>query len=161
MDRDTLRPIDAWRLGSQTNVYGVGMVLHCLIMLNTDPGAQTYWFGDGRQDDENGQLNLRARAAQMEGKGHVANYSNRLLNLIQQCLRYEPSRRPTFVRILQRVRNRTSPQAAPDLSLGLKDGMADLATKNANTVLSHPNPYRYGLAREEIEDGVEDDEDGQ
>ncbi|KAK5121264.1 hypothetical protein LTR85_005430 [Meristemomyces frigidus] len=90
VDRATLQPIDRFQLLSHTNVWGFGMIMYCLVSLTVDP-PQKDWLGDGDQDVPNVTADSRWP------------YGSELLDMIQDCLAYLPSARPSFGSLIKQI----------------------------------------------------------
>lgn len=89
------------RLSEKTNVWGIGMIMWSYIMIFGFTRCAPLNFDDERRcepafyDD-----GAEYRPEQV--------YSADLLRLILQCMKYKPEERPTFTRILKRIRHFTS-----------------------------------------------------
>ena len=90
VDRASGDPVDRQPLTGKTNVWGVGMIIYCLITLITRP-RQSDWLGDPALDIPNSQNN------------EAMAYSFRLHNVLRQCLDYNPATRWTFRQIIQNI----------------------------------------------------------
>ena len=139
VDGQSLQPIDEWRLNAKTNVYGVGMILWCLVTLQMN-GEQPIWLGVGEDDETVRQLPNEYPADQ---------YSDELRSLIEECLWFPPYARPTFQNMLNTIRQHTGPGAG-DLSLGMRNGGAVGAIAAAQHIQWPQDRYRLGLHRDAI-----------
>ena len=132
-------PIDEWRFGSKTNIYGVGLILWSLLALESPP--QPVWLGDGRNDTT---LNLPRPVANPRPMNM---YSRPLRNLVDSCLAFRPQDRPTFAEILDIIQQETDEMpGGANRSLGFRSGRTVTAVAAANAVLTPRDDYSLGFA---------------
>ena len=139
VNQTNLLPIDNGRLNAKTNVWGIGQIIYCLVTLKWNPD-QPNWLGDGFDE---GSPPVDATDGPF-----VMGYSNTLLNLIRNCLSFQPWNRPTFAGLHNSIfmATRVGAGAGP-LSQGMHDASATLATMH-NVRLRHGvDRYMVGLAR--------------
>lgn len=128
IDRRTFERVNQWPMGQHSNVFGVGLLLYSLIEmkgLSSDPsyiGLPPYHDYDLEP-------------------GHRG-YSDRLLTMVSQCLRYDYRERPTFQDLLTQVQShrasldnenlppRNNPASASRTE-GNRDGEAEVAEDEA------------------------------
>lgn len=135
VNRDDLTTIDDHRLSEKTNVYGIGLILWCLILNATNP-PEPIWVGD---PDKDGMLDI---------DDPVGFWSDELKEMISLCLNYDPDNRPTFEELLVYIDEAT--QAPFDRSLGMRDGIASQAVIDANMPLYGPERYTLFTVRPAI-----------
>ena len=143
VDSATSQLIDEWALDSKTNVYGVGMILWCMVTLDSQP-EEPLWLGRGDMDRTLVPLPV-AFPANL--------YSVELRQLIGECLSFFPANRPTFREILTRVDQATGGGGPVDRSLGMRNSTAPYQARLAQRLRDAPDPYRLGLARINIPAG--------
>lgn len=142
IDAQTWAPIEVRRLDSKTNVYGMGLILWCLIMREQNP-PQPLWLGDG---NNNTALVLPAAPGQ---RAH--HYSKALGDLVESCVRFRPMNRPSFQTILDIIWHSTDESpGAPNLALNMRTGTASAATAAAQEVPPLHDNYELGLARGQV-----------
>ena len=112
-----LTTIDNFRFSERTNVYGLGVILWCMVMNETDP-KEPVWTVDPEDDDT---LAVQDRAGW---------WSDALKDLIALCLQYYPNNRPTFAEILDYIEEAMS--GPVDLSDGMDNGSAPPAVRMVN-----------------------------
>lgn len=119
-DANTLQRSHNWKLGAKTNVYGVGVVLYCMVMNETRP-KQPLWFTPGDGDDT-----LHITNPDPFDPAHVVNnYSTELTDLINDCLEFRPNDRPTFTEMWRYIqREIDDAPGQPDCALGMHNGTA-------------------------------------
>ncbi|KAK4503817.1 hypothetical protein PRZ48_004732 [Zasmidium cellare] len=148
IDRDSGRAIDPnVQVRSATDVYGIGMILYCLIKPEPSP-TQPLWLGDGELD---------ATLSFSDEDGEV--YSHHLLELAQACLRFKPEKRPSASELLDLVEFYTKEydgyMPPGELNPHTK-GMADLSEDPGengladNTLEFLQEEYRLGLERGQL-----------
>lgn len=117
VENNTFEYLDEHRLDHKTNMYGVGMILWCLVSRNHRPEQPT-WLGIA-QDNQ-------TLAFPDPRHFPLDQYSDELLDLVQQCIAFDPVDRPNFSEVLRTVRNATA-YASPgrDHSMGLRSNNAD------------------------------------
>lgn len=49
VNRNTHAPLNPWPLDEKTNLFGVGLILYCLVTQKRN-APQAYWLGDGATD---------------------------------------------------------------------------------------------------------------
>ncbi|KAK4542830.1 hypothetical protein LTR36_006206 [Oleoguttula mirabilis] len=139
VDRETLEPIDRFKILAATNVYGVGLVMFGLMALELKP-VQPMWLGD----DETAH-NVRADA---KGK-----YSDELIELVQQCLTFQPTSRPRFKDILRQIEVYTD-ESGLDLAQRMRlPATADPQARRNSNWLAHYTPadrYKIGFALNQL-----------
>lgn len=74
-----------------TNVWQAGLILRCLVTLETP--VQAVWLGDGTSDT----------TYSLDNHPAASHYDADLIKLIEDCLQYECARRPTFESLLARI----------------------------------------------------------
>jgi serine/threonine protein kinase len=110
MDRETGTPVDVFQLLAHTNVWGVGLLIWCLIHgRSIAPQAQPefYWR------TENNKFTCAIERA-------VGNQHRVFARLVEQCLQFNPADRPSFAN-LRRAVDKSMPsriQAAKAGTLG-------------------------------------------
>ncbi|TKA81902.1 hypothetical protein B0A49_00135 [Cryomyces minteri] len=82
-----LRLDPAPQLLAHTNIWGIGMIMRCLVLLNNHPDQPNY-----DKDDDRTPLVDR-----------VHNYSHRLIRYIRACLQFDPESRAKPQRLLERI----------------------------------------------------------
>ena len=133
VNQQTSLPIDRTPLSSKTNVWGVGMVIHCLICQDVIPD-QADWVGNPLADMPNTQTNEKVP------------YSDELHRLVRWCLQPEPINRPTFGQLVRDVEIAIREGAG---QRDLAEGMRQLGAGAGNPFnrLNLPNDrYAIGLA---------------
>ncbi|KAK5137978.1 hypothetical protein LTR08_005775 [Meristemomyces frigidus] len=134
IDRGTALPVDSWPLSSKTNVWGVGMVIYCLVTLVTAP-RQSDWLGNPALDVPSSLAN------------QAAVYNAQLHFLIGQCLHHDPARRWTFRQIIRAI-NTNIQENALDLAQGMRaPSVRPYTAARTGNLLNHlPNDlYALGL----------------
>ena len=133
INADTWGPIAEWRLGPKTNVFGLGVVLWCLVALRyPDP----HWMGDG-DDDESFSFPEKAKR-----------YSSQLKSLIAKCVSFKPGDRPSFAEVLDLIKDVTKEQENNSgVAKGMKSGNATPEALGKNAVPFPDDTYRLGFAR--------------
>ena len=133
VDSLTTLPIDRTPMSSKTNVWGVGMVIHCLICLDNRPG-QPDWVG-----------NPLTSMPDTRG-GQTVQYSEELHHLVEECLQPDPAGRPTFRQLITDVESWIREGAdQPDLAEGMR--RCNPGEGNQFNSLQLPNDrYALGLA---------------
>ena len=109
INAQTKEVIDARRLGEKTNVFGVGAVLYCMIM-NVASRPEPGWTGNPDLD-----TSYDYPAAQQ------TSFSVQLRDMVTDCLRYDPARRPTFAEMLARIDQATDENGS-NLAVGMRSG---------------------------------------
>lgn len=141
-DRNTLQKIHNWRLDHKTNVYGVGMVLYCMVMNRAAPD-QPLWLSPG---DGDGTLFVH-NPHPTDPAYPANNYSTELTDLINRCLEFDPQNRPTFTVMYRYVRRQTGHgPGQPNLALGMRRGTATPVQQRAQATLHVQDKYRLGMA---------------
>jgi serine/threonine protein kinase len=121
---------DVHRIGEATNVYSLGLIIYTLVMRNVDPPEPT-WLGDAEQDDT---FDIPATRP----------YSERLKELIDHCLAFDPSARPNFDWLMQFVQVSVSENVGGmRLANGMRTGVS-LPAQRAQNLVNYV-PDRYGL----------------
>ncbi|KAK5137945.1 hypothetical protein LTR08_005741 [Meristemomyces frigidus] len=131
VNRQTGAPVDRIPMSSKTNVWGVGMIIHCLLCLEPEP-AQPDWVGDPMLF----VLNTAFDA--------VDNYDPALYTLVQDCLNPDPVARPDFRTIIRRVE-----VCIDENGLNLAEDMRQLPSAQAPAVhrlRTAADVYAIGLA---------------
>ena len=140
VDRDTLQYLEEWQLTSKTNVFGVGIIIWCLVNRSNDP-PEPVWLGNGNID-----TSLRVPAT-----FPAYTYSDQLRDLIHDCVQYDPANRPTFRGLLNDIRTHTSEDpGARNLASGMRSGRASVWARWANRVEYIEDRYRLGLHRGQV-----------
>lgn len=135
LDVDTLEPIDGdWRLGPWTNVYGIGLILYCLITLRQSPPG-TLYLGDG-EDDE--------RLKPPEDSSPSDTYSPELRELVWQCLQFDDTERIEFQDMLREIRLHTNIAATPEHYM--RNGTANPVILANFSLQLAAEQYRVGMA---------------
>lgn len=134
VDQQTLQPVGE-RISSCTNVWGVGIILYCL-MTNIVYPDQPNWYGDPSNED----MYLPANNPQH------AHYSQHLLQLLTDCLEGNAAVRQSPAQLLTYIRTSLNNNGAVT-HLGMMDGTANQGVVSANE-LQHlpPDSYRLGAA---------------
>lgn len=97
VDRDTGNPIDRnIQILSHTDIYSIGAILYCMVMRRAGL-AQPLWLGNGEDEDIaiEGRLDRR----------HI--YTETLRELILDCMRFKPEKRPTPRQLVDRIDDAT------------------------------------------------------
>ncbi len=158
-DTDPSAASDRWALSEKTNVFGVGLVLWCLIQPFEKPDEPSW--AQGNLDPV-----LRIRS------GHKS-YSPELIGLINWCLRFNPDARPNF----RELRDWIQPaicERPPTLNRAayMRSGTADANTRQAQSIQVGADRYQLGFTQSEViqaeqapdpvdeEEDDDDDEDG-
>lgn len=155
-DRDTAEPLNRFKITDKTNVFGLGMVLYCMVTLQNDPPT-TEWLGDGRNDTTYQLWDLAANQPNM-AQPNVAHYTPELLQLITECLHWDPADRLTFADVLDEIYQRVDtidrapghpPADAHDRNLRVPGNLpfAGLQQAQLRHMPAHNDVYRVGLAR--------------
>ena len=135
LNAQTKETIDEWRLGEKTNVYGIGLILWCMVMRRVDP-PEAIWLGDPAQDNT---LDLPAAV--------TAHYDPLLTTLIRDCLAYRQDQRPSFNQMLDRIRTATDEAAAAaNRSQNMRSGNANHGQRLGNMPTFQNDRYQMGLA---------------
>ena len=138
MDRATGDPVDRSPLTSKTNVWGVGMIIHCLVTLDRRP-RQSDWLGNPALDVPDSKKNQATRS------------SDPLHFLLQRCLEYDPTMRWTFREIIQTT-NTYIQESGLDLAQGMRVasvGPYDQAREDNLPMLPH-DVYALGLSQDDL-----------
>lgn len=98
-------------LSSKTNVWGVGNVMWSLIE-NEDGDENLRW--EDFDAYERRYASKKDRDEPRFGGRARKQYTNKIRQLIQQCVAYEPSERPTFKQILRLIRRNTASDDSVD-----------------------------------------------
>lgn len=133
LDRDNLSPMlnaPNWKLSAATDVFGVGMVLHCLVTRDNRP-KQPLFLGDG---DADASLSLNAYAAQ---------YSQELRSMIERCLAFQPQNRWTFRDLLGHIEVQTD-----ENGFKLADRMRGV--NGTRPPINITDRYRSGLRQQDL-----------
>ena len=147
---EDMTPVNRWRLGDRTNVYGVGLILWCLVNRNFTP-PQPLWLGQGEHDQTLALPHLVNHP--------LSRYSPELKDLIGDCLRFRIDRRPSFHGLLRTINDNTSEgDNRPNRALGMRSGTADFPTRGISRIIVQEDNYKVGMARDEIV-GEDDDDD--
>ncbi|EME46732.1 hypothetical protein DOTSEDRAFT_22768 [Dothistroma septosporum NZE10] len=151
VDNNSLAPVDVWPLGEKTNVFGVGIVLYCLVTQQHTPRRQAWWLGDGSTD--------RTYKLSLPGGGpdpaqNFANqYSPELRRLIDECTKYDRGARADFARLRylfnQAITNWMGGED-PGITKGMYWGTAFAGVQIAEQVLTRNDVYAIGLARANV-----------
>lgn len=89
INRYDLTIVDDFQLTEKTNMYGMGLVLRCLVTGRTPP--EPAWVGDPEEDES------------LAIKDPNNEWSRDIKGLIELCLNYYPRRRPGFDEMLELV----------------------------------------------------------
>ena len=138
VDHVNLDTVDDFPFSEKTNVYGVGLILWCLMHKELKP-PQPLWLGDP----------TAIQHVPLEPPTGLS-YSAELKELVNRCLRYEPQNRPSFDQIIRRIQHAVNDAGLPgatDRSLGMRRGTTPAAIRIMRKPLGRPDPYRIGLAR--------------
>jgi hypothetical protein len=134
--------IDEERLGEATNVYGVGLILWCMITNTTHPGEPP-WLEDPAQDTT---LDIPAT--------EIGHWSATLRGIITDCLLYDPALRPTFDQILERIAVATDETVTgTNLARYMRSGTATQAQRNLFMPQFLQDRYAYWMSADAV--GVE------
>ena len=135
----THRPLDEWKLHSKTNVFGIGVILWCLVTLDTAP-RQPVWLHRGEDDTTLG-LNPATHPS-------VGRYSLPLRELIERCLSFRSNDRPSFREMLDIILRETQEgPGGPNRARGMRSGRAKQDTQAREAIWLFPNTYCLGLSR--------------
>ena len=105
---------------------------------------QPDWLSPGIQDNT-----LELTAARYPS---IQWYSNALLDLIEECLSFEQSGRPTFRHILDHIYGETSEgRFDGNRANGMRSGSATVATRAQEAVHLFPDTYYMGLTRANLD----------
>ena len=104
-DRTTFRPTPVDRLGSKTNVWGIGAIV--VALMNKQEVLEGTSFKDGVEQPV--LLN------------HTRRYSKELRDLVNSCTMYYPEDRIDLKALRQSIRDLTESSAAHDLAEGMRD----------------------------------------
>lgn len=111
VDRDSGLAIDRnIQALSPTDIYGVEIILYCLVRRELDP-KQPLWLGNGEQD-----ANLRFTHEDRQV------YSHHLLEIIEVCMSFRPNRRPTPSELIGLIEFYTKEYRPDAYHLGLDRG---------------------------------------
>lgn len=110
-----------WELNQKTNVFGIGLILWCLIHLKEGPPQSKFRKGDN--DDTLQKASARS-----------ITYSPELQELVQDCCKFRREDRPTLQALRERIYN-----------LLLEDGR-DIAAKMASGAASEAAQAQHKLA---------------
>ena len=138
IDRAMATPFDRRPLTSKTNVWGVGMIIYCLITLTTHP-EQSDWLGDPALDIPS------------SANDQVMAYSPRLHLTVQRCLEYDPTMRWTFRQIIASI-NTSIQENGLNLAQGMRVASArPYIQARADELLTLPNDvYALGMDRNQL-----------
>lgn len=134
VDYNGFTAIEDHPLSEKTNVYGVGLILWCLLHKTLKP-KEPSWVGNPNND----------RTLAINDPNN--DWSYQLKDLITLCLQYHPNDRPTFDDILNWIDQAMSGKR--DLSDGMMAGDADDAAQARNMPRLEADRYRNGMARPE------------
>ena len=141
-DARTKEAVNQWPLNEKTNVYGLGMILWCLVRLR-QAAQQPFWLGVGEND-----TTLRPLPIPAPWNYPLINYSQPLKDLIDDCLAFSQAARPSFQVILNRIQAETDERPGmPDRALGMRSGEAELETKIGEHMEYSSDDYQLGMAR--------------
>ena len=142
VDRDSFLYMEEWQLRDWTNVYGFGVVLRCLVTMGRRP-KQPLWVGDGEKDETLILNTLHPRP--------INRYIQRLIDLINDCLSFDPDVRPTSRATLDIVLRETDEgPTSHNRARGMRIGNADAATKAAQSTLDGADQYQIGIDRDQL-----------
>lgn len=139
IDSETREPVDAFKLLAHTNVWGVGAIMFSLVQNRVPTSREQPTYLPGQEEFEY-SINPYFR--------HSVTHA--LLDAIQECLRFDPSTRPTFKELRSRID-----------SFILEDGRIEFNpkrtyTRNAQKGLQKPSKEYdlIGLPRERYKIGM-------
>ncbi|KAF2170157.1 hypothetical protein M409DRAFT_19763 [Zasmidium cellare ATCC 36951] len=148
VDRDSGRAVDQnVQIRSATDVYGIGMILYCLVKQEPSP-TQPLWLGNGETDT----------TLSFDDEDRLV-YSHHLLEIVQVCLSFRPNKRPTPSELLDLVEFYTKDYDAytPDGEVnphtrGMADmfGDVDEEVQAVNRLDYGQDAYRIGLERGQL-----------
>lgn len=137
VDRFTLATIDNFPLCEKSNVYGLGLILWCLMHTQNLP-TQPLWLDDPKDVDH----------ITIHGNGLF--YSPDLRELVEQSLRYDPGDRSSLDALLLMIYDATTDDGrlgSRDESEGMRLGAAGPAVQMLAQPLFRADPYSLGLAQ--------------
>ncbi|KAK5137948.1 hypothetical protein LTR08_005744 [Meristemomyces frigidus] len=140
VDRATGEPLERWPLGSATNLWGIGMIMYCLIARDSVP-TQKEWLGDAALD-----------VIDMRNAGVPGAYSNDLCDLVEECLAARPNERGNFQDLIRDIDILLDEAlGAANRAQGMRNGSADPAVQ-PNLRLRHmpADAYALGLSRQVV-----------
>ncbi|KAK4555830.1 hypothetical protein LTR86_007050 [Recurvomyces mirabilis] len=100
VDRETRQPVDNFQLLAHTNVWGIGAIVCCLANLH-DLGAQDQPSYLPTQAGDDGRP--RYTIEPPEQGDEASHLSPALRDMIDACLKFDPSLRPTFSELRSRI----------------------------------------------------------
>lgn len=130
--------IDEWRLSEKINVYGIGLILWCLLANETQP-HQPWWVGGS--DAQTSLFPLP--------EGRDALWTAALRELVRDCVAYDPAERPGFEEMLRRIHEVVGEDAQEDLAEGMRSGGVTEEAREENMPLFVEDRYRVGMTAEE------------
>ncbi|KAK4626503.1 hypothetical protein CLAFUW4_04259 [Fulvia fulva] len=152
VDNNNLTPLNGWPLNEKTNVFGMGIILYCLVTQRSTSKKQAWWLGDGTGD----------RTYQLELPGGVPNpaqnfanrYSPELRRLIDRCTAYDQAARPDFATLramFTAVITQNNGGEDPNITKGMRASTANLATIMNEGVHKPADVYTLRLHRNAID----------
>jgi hypothetical protein len=128
-DPNSYDQIDIQPMNAKTNVFGIGMILHCLLFPEPDPDEPDWYNGDEAYDLSRSNIY----------------YSDALNTMVRSCLRFSQANRPTFQQLRTIIDNAVD--GPDDRTKGMRNG-----TVTADALKDHDLPYGSpalnGIARE-------------
>ncbi|KAF2163784.1 hypothetical protein M409DRAFT_25966 [Zasmidium cellare ATCC 36951] len=130
----TLRPLGGKMLAC-TNVWGIGIILYCLITTQVDPD-QPGWLGDPQDETMYYPAN----------NDKYKFYSQELIEVLMACLTIDESVRAGPAQLLRQIRN-TLLRRGQNTHMGMMDGTASEVLQAINALTFTPDQYALGMVQ--------------
>lgn len=142
--------IDPLPLTARTNIWAIGAVLSRLMQIanpERNHDKQPIWLADGALEDTLYPLEI---------PDNDLTYGRGLKQLVNRCLSFDPTLRPTADGLRTLIRDATAEPRlgvigeTPDRAKGLRSGAASLRTVRENAVFLPRDLYAYQLTQDRL-----------